>query len=96
MNLYHALPSVTPGLTRGSAAFGWRQEAKPRVKSGVTMFVGYRRYPNTRHAELISASMFHSARMLPLDGIYDPDTSALETTADVMRLQSHSMPPTEI
>jgi uncharacterized protein YecT (DUF1311 family) len=31
-----SLLSVTPGLTRGSAAFGWRQEAKPRIKSGAT------------------------------------------------------------
>ena len=29
--------SVTPGLTRGSAAFGWQKEAKPRIKSGATM-----------------------------------------------------------
>ena len=62
-----SLLSVTPGLTRGSAAFGLPQEAKPRIKSGATMFVGYRRYPSTRHAELVSASISRSARSVRAD-----------------------------
>ncbi len=37
MRAAHLSPlSVTPGLTRGLAAFGWQQEAKPRIKSGAT------------------------------------------------------------
>jgi hypothetical protein len=36
MTPHFSLLSVTPGLTRGSAAFGWWQEAKPRIKSGAT------------------------------------------------------------